>query len=86
VFLEQKFYILKMAAEIFFETTVNFTIAATQVIVICIYKAGRNSSRKGKKKFFYCCTAHVAIIAVLFQLMHLYTHFKTLIHINIQNT
>jgi hypothetical protein len=23
--------------------------------------------------FFYCCTVHVAIIAVLFQLMHIYT-------------
>jgi len=43
-----------MAAEISFETTVNFNIAATQIIVICIYKAARKSSQKGKRKSLLC--------------------------------
>ena len=43
-----------MAAEFSFETTVNFNIAAIQIIVICIYKAARKSSqKKARGNFFF---------------------------------
>jgi len=63
-----------MAAEISFQTTVNFNIAATQIIVICICKAARKSSQKARGNFFFVLVGNKSAFSEFYEFWNTYVY------------